>query len=97
MSGRFRMAIAGCGAIAGGYDEASGFQYAYTHAGACRRDDRFELVAIAEPREDRREAFRQAWGVPQAFTSVEALLSHGPYDLLSVCVPDADQIGRAHV
>ncbi|MEB3238275.1 MAG: Gfo/Idh/MocA family oxidoreductase [Candidatus Sericytochromatia bacterium] len=84
-----RVAIAGCGAIAGGYDEASGFAHAYTHAGAVRRHPRFDLVAVAEPREDRRAAFRKAWNVPVAHATVGAMLDQGPFDLLCICVPDA--------
>lgn len=88
MRAPFRAAIIGCGAIAGGFDEQSGFQHTFTHAGAYRRHERFELAAIADPVAERLAAFQQAWGVSTAHTDYHELLQTGPYDVLSVCTPD---------
>lgn len=88
MTREFQLGLAGCGNIAGGFDESSGFQHAFTHAGAASKHARFALRAIAEPSPERRSQFQATWSVPQAYPDVSGMLEHEPLDVLSVCTPD---------
>ncbi|CUW38621.1 Putative Dehydrogenase(NAD(P)-binding domain,5-174) [Magnetospirillum sp. XM-1] len=85
-SERIRALIVGCGAIAGGYDEADpASDQVLTHAKAYRRHPGFELAACVEPDSERRAAFMAAWGIPAGFASLAEV--DVPYDVASVCVP----------
>ncbi len=88
MSKIYRAAIIGCGAIAGGYDEKSGFRYVFTHAGAYKKHPRFELKAIAEDKKERLSEFQKTWQIQTTYTDYRELLKQEQIDLLSVCVPD---------
>lgn len=81
-----RALIVGCGAIAGGYDEASpDSDQVLTHAKAYRGDPRFAIAACVEPDAARRARFMEIWGVPAGFASLAEV--DVPYDVASVCVP----------
>ena len=84
----YSAAIIGCGMIAGGYDELSGFQHAYTHAGAYARHPRFTLAAASDTRVERLHEFQQIWKVPRTYEDYGELLRRERVDVLSVCVPD---------
>lgn len=88
MTREFQLGLAGCGHIAGGFDESSGFRHAFTHAGAAWKHARFALRAIAEPSDERRSQFQATWKVPRAYGDVSGMLEHEPLDVLSVCTPD---------
>jgi predicted dehydrogenase len=87
-SERLRALIIGCGAIAGGYDEAEpASDQVLTHAKAYTRHPGFEIAACVEPDGERRAAFMRAWGIPAGFaTLAEVNLA---YDVASICVPTA--------
>lgn len=81
--------MVGCGNIAGGFDagRAPG-DLPYTHAGAYKRDGRYQITACVEPDDARRTSFMQAWGVPTGFRSVDQLLDSGhQFDVVSICSP----------
>lgn len=79
--------IVGCGNIAGGFD-AKGGDKAFTHAGAYRRHGGFQLAACVDPDVERREAFKERWGVERAFADLgEALDAADRYDVVSICSP----------
>lgn len=81
-----RALIVGCGAIAGGYDEASPESaQVLTHAKAYRNDPRFAIAACVEPDAARRTRFMDIWGVPAGFASLAEV--NVAYDVASVCVP----------
>ncbi|EME68425.1 dehydrogenase [Paramagnetospirillum caucaseum] len=85
-SERLRAIIIGCGAIAGGYDEADpGSEQVLTHAKAYRRHPGFEIAACVEPDAARRAAFMAHWGIPAGFAALAEV--NVPYDVASVCVP----------
>lgn len=85
-----RAAVVGCGDVAGGYDEHGRRGEVFTHAGAYRRHSRrVRLAACADPDAARRRAFQKAWNVPAGYDNVDAMLAAGPYDIVSVCSPDA--------
>lgn len=82
--------IVGCGAIAGGYDEAASGDTALTHAGAYAHHGRFRIAACVEPDGDRREQFMARWNVTAGFATLEQCITTGmAFDVASVCVPTA--------
>ncbi len=88
MNKRYKAAIIGCGLIAGGYDERSGFRHVFTHAGAYRKHPGFDLIAVAENNTARLSDFQRIWHVPKGYADYRKMLKNERVDLLSVCVPD---------
>lgn len=88
MKKTYRVAIIGCGEIAGGYDEKSAFRHVYTHAGAYKKHPRFILTAVADNDKARLSKFQEIWKVKKGYTDYLELLKKEKIDLLSVCVPD---------
>lgn len=87
------VAIIGCGAIAGGYDEAQDGKTSLSHMGAYKRDARFRVIACVEPDEARGQAFADYWGVANWYPSIESLLNAGDViDMVSVCTPDEEHV-----
>jgi predicted dehydrogenase len=81
--------IAGCGNIAGRFDQSRAVgDLPYTHAGAYTRDGRFNLSVCVEPDDERRADFMAAWGVGVGFRSIEeAMDSRHRFDVISICSP----------
>jgi predicted dehydrogenase len=73
----YRAGIIGCGGISS------------HHARAYRNDPRVELVAAAEPREDRRAKFASEYGVRVYATGAD-MLADAALDIVSVCTPHPD-------
>lgn len=91
------VAIIGCGAIAGGYDEAQDGKTSLSHMGAYRRDARFRVTACVDPDETRGHAFADYWGIDNWYPSLESLVSAGNViDMVSVCTPDDDHVSTLH-
>jgi predicted dehydrogenase len=89
-SAELSVAIIGCGAIAGGYDEGKPKQTdgVFSHAGAYRAAGGFRLVAAIEPNAARRSAFQAHWAVEAGFANLESwAASGGRADIVSVCAP----------
>jgi predicted dehydrogenase len=82
-----RVLIVGCGNIAGGFDSPRRDELPLTHAGAYRRDGRFEIAACIEPDDARRNAFMKDWGVKQGFGHIEEAKAR--FDVVSICSPTA--------
>lgn len=72
-----RLAIIGTGGMA------------RTHAKAFQAIPGCEIVAIAEPHAERREAFARDFGVPETFVSTRELLSGAEFEAVSIVTPDA--------
>ncbi|SDW78159.1 Predicted dehydrogenase [Arthrobacter sp. cf158] len=70
----FRVGIAGCGAIS------------RNHLEAFRALHNVQIVGVCDVDADRARATAEAWGIPNAVTSVEELLTLG-LDIVSVCTP----------
>lgn len=89
-----RAGIVGTGGVAGlgllGTDEDVGRERSMaSHAGGYHRTKGIELVAIADPDEDKRATFGEAWEIPehQRHDDHHALLEAEELDLVSVCTP----------
>ncbi len=89
-----RAGLIGCGAIGSRYDEGRSTDSPranaplYTHAGMLSALPEFELVAIAEPDQQRRAACRTAWGVPTAYAGHREMLARERLDVLCLATPD---------
>lgn len=71
----FRAAILGTGGVA------------HLHAAALQQLPGVELVAVADPSEERVGAFADDYGVPSRHGSLEDMLSGGDLDVLHICTP----------
>lgn len=83
-----RAIIVGCGAVAGGYDQARGRApegEVLSHARAYALHPGFEVVACVEPDSDRRRAFMDLWAIPAGFPDLGACTVG--FDVASICVP----------
>jgi predicted dehydrogenase len=60
---------------------------AAAHLPGFKRDDRREVVAIADPVADRAAEYAARFGIPSAYRSHEELLARGDIDLIDVCTP----------
>jgi predicted dehydrogenase len=59
----------------------------FAHLPGFKRDERCELVAIADPSVDRAWAFARQFGIPNVYASHEELISREDIDLVDVCTP----------
>jgi predicted dehydrogenase len=79
--------VVGCGNIAGGFDAGRDPQdWPYSHAGAYRRDGRFQLRACVEPDTARRQDFMARWDVPAGYGSIDEAAGQ-QFDVVSICSP----------
>jgi predicted dehydrogenase len=59
------------------------------HIPGFKRDDRCEVVAIADPNQDMARAVAAEFGIPDVYDSHEPLLARADIDLVDVCTPSA--------
>ena len=86
---KIRVAIVGCGKIAGGYDESRSRSRGKirTHVKAYLSDRRFEVVAVCDQSLAKARRFCRRWKIPAAYRDLEAMLAREQPDVVSVCVP----------
>ena len=85
MTNVYRAAIAGCGRVAGGFDDDPLRTSIWTHAGAYLAHPRTRLVAAADRDPRALAAFGRRWGVESLYSNVSSLLANEAVDILSVC------------
>ena len=61
----------------------------FAHIPGYKRDDRCELVAIADPVIERAHEFAAEFGIPNVYGTHEALIARADIDLVDVCTPSA--------
>jgi predicted dehydrogenase len=88
----WRAGIIGCGRIADtiedGMEEAPGWSLLpFSHAGAYQRCERTQLVAAADPNEERRSMLGARRGVSRLYADYREMLDREALDVVSVCVP----------
>jgi predicted dehydrogenase len=83
----WRVAIVGCGNIAGGYDESSDDTSCETHAQACRLLPQLELVAVCDLDRTRAEQFSRRWNAKSSHHDLREMLERSRPDILAVCSP----------
>lgn len=82
MTGRYRTAIVGAGAIAAAHARA-----------VAAVPDRARLVAAVDVDGPRAKEFARAWDVPTTHATVADLLAEGGLDLVHVCTPPRSHLG----
>jgi predicted dehydrogenase len=85
---KLRGGIVGLGTIGSQQDEEKRNDGVYSHAGAYRSVDGFELVSACEPNPERARAFSSFWGIEAIYDNLEDFLSKGNLDIVSICTPD---------
>jgi predicted dehydrogenase len=93
---RYRVGIIGAGRIASTIQdeiETAPFSFLlpYSHAGAYAAHPATQIVAVADPNAERRDAFGERWAVGRRYDDYREMLSWENLDIVSVCVPT-----RAH-
>lgn len=85
----FRVAIIGCGGIAGGYDmERFDPDHPMTHAGALSLHGGFSLVVCVEPDRERAARFASRWGISKTLADAGKLLEWtDDLDTVVICSP----------
>jgi len=83
-----RVAIIGCGNIAGGYDTHSSKDQILTHAKAFQGNLLTKLIAASDINESRLENFSETWKVANTYLDPEELLSKERVDIVSICSPN---------
>jgi len=84
--------IFGCGRIAGGFDQdrQAADDNIFSHAGAYRRHDGFEIAACVEPDDAKRKAFMAYWGIAEGYANLREWIKSAPaHDVASICAPTA--------
>lgn len=81
--------IVGCGNIAGGFDKGRKLtDFAYTHASAFIKDNRFKIAACIDPDKARRIEFMKEWNIQLGISSIDEILnSDYQFDVISICSP----------
>lgn len=82
---KFRVAIIGCGNIAGGYDKAVPVEWTFTHAGAYRLCSETELVAVHDILPEAMTKFKEKWGPVNCYENLEELLERENPHIVSIC------------
>jgi predicted dehydrogenase len=84
----FKVAIVGCGNIAGGYDEAGDGYSVMTHAKAYELEPHTKVVAAMDPDSNRLGKFCEIWSVPTGYSEVDAMMQEQAPDIVSICSPN---------
>ena len=67
----------------------------FAHLPGYVRDPRCELVAIADPLVERAREFAAEFGIPNVYSSHEALIARDDIQLIDVCTPSATHFDLA--
>lgn len=86
---KYRVAIVGLGRMASTIDDEvrdyPAITLPYSIAAACREIDRAQLVAGADILPEKREAFRQRWGVTALYQDYLEMIAQEKPDLVAIC------------
>jgi len=82
------VAIIGCGAMAGGYDETKCDDGIFSHAGAYRACG-IPIHSVFDTHQGRLEEFAAYWNAKKKYNYLDALLEASHFDIISVCTPDS--------
>ena len=83
----WRLALIGCGNIAGGYDEHSAPDVCQTHARACQLLPKVELVAVCDRDIDKARRFAARWAASSSHSDAGEMLAQTEPDIVSICSP----------
>ncbi len=86
---KLRCAIIGCGNIAFHYEVNKAVVGIYTHADAYRACPQTELLAVCDANASALEKIHNAYPHLITFSTIDSLLDHGEWDIVSICTPDS--------
>ena len=105
---RYHVGIIGLGRMGSTIDDEGHGTQPYSIAASCRASDRLEVAAGADLRPERRQAFRERWGVDALYQDFRQMVAEQRPDLVAVCTtasglqkpaaaaPDAGFRGDSH-
>ena len=105
---RYRVGIVGLGRMGSTIDDEGHTEGPYSIAASCRASERLEVVAGADLRAERREAFGARWGVAALYADSREMVAEEALDLVAICTtasglqkpaseaPDAGFRGDSH-
>ena len=105
---RYRVGIIGLGRMGSTIDDEGHSTQPYAIAACCRASDRLEVATAADLRPERREAFRERWGIEAVYEDYRQMVAEQRPDLVAVCTtasglqkpanqaPDASFRGDSH-
>lgn len=88
MSTPFRVAIVGCGNIAGRKDHPRDEGFVGTHALAYYRHPKFKIEVAVNPNLEHLKIFQDIWSVPRGYQDLSDMLRNESPDVISLCTPD---------
>lgn len=80
--------IIGLGVIGSRHDEERKGEGIYSHAGAYKAIDGYNLVSICDADAQRAHQSGEFWGIREIYNDVDQFLSGQQLDVISVCTPD---------
>jgi predicted dehydrogenase len=85
---KLKVAIVGCGNIAGGFDNSRdiGKELPYSHVGAYQRHNEFEVVACIDTNSVKAVEFQERWNIKNKYLSLTQLVKSS-IDVISICSP----------
>lgn len=104
----YRVGIIGLGRMGSTIDDEGHSELPYSIAAACQASERLEIAAGADLQEEKREAFRQRWGVQALYEDYMEMVEQEKPDMVAVCTtasgllkpanraPDASFRGDSH-
>lgn len=85
----YRVAIVGLGRMGSTIDDEvqdeASVTLPYSIASTCRTSERLELVAGSDLRQDRRDAFRERWGVEALYEDYLEMVARERPDIVAIC------------
>ncbi len=85
----YRVAIVGLGRMGSTIDDEvqdeASLTLPYSIASTCRASERLELVAGSDLRSDRRDAFRERWGVEALYEDYLDMVAEARPDIVAIC------------
>ena len=85
---KIKVAIVGCGKIAGVFDDPILPEVVRTHALAYTRDIRTRLVAVGDIDSQRAKKFAKHWKADSYYTDIREMLDRSSPQIVSICSPD---------
>ena len=85
----YKVAIIGCGLIAGGYDDDPIDSMVRTHALAYQKNVHTSLFAVVDQDIETARRFADKWGARYCYQSVAEMLEEQKPSIASICTPDA--------
>jgi len=81
----YRVGIIGLGRMGSTIDDEGHTPFPYSVAASCQASPRFEIAAGCDLRQEKRDAFRERWGVEATYDNFEEMVRQEKPDLVAIC------------